>query len=339
MLSRLLAGSGLLRSKHLNNVGAVIILKPCSLNATAAIPFSSQFCTPSIWQHASSQRQSYFCKHSWAVPLGSSLAIASARYWALAGKRSMKSELELFLRNKQLLRAMFSWRHLSTRNAGGFRLSTFRPHSRSGSFANPEAVLWGLISLNLAVYLLWRFGDYSFMHKHFMVSVDNLMSGRLHTVLTSAFSHKDIYHLLFNMLGLYFFGREIALGFGGRRLLLLYLAGGVAGSLGHVVYCCYVLPWLKGVPRSFYYSRYSLPALGASGAVNAIVVFDILLNPRRVILIDFLFPVPAIFFGTYLVLKDLWGATRVNSETAHAGHLGGALVGAAAWMRLRSRWR
>ena len=43
-------------------------------------------------------------------------------------------------------------------------------------------------------------------------------------------------HLLSNMLGLYFFGREVGRAFGGRALLGLYLAGGLAGSLAHVAW-------------------------------------------------------------------------------------------------------
>jgi membrane associated rhomboid family serine protease len=40
-------------------------------------------------------------------------------------------------------------------------------------------------------------------------SLDNFKSGRLHTLLTSAFSHRDANHLLNNMTGLYFFGSSV----------------------------------------------------------------------------------------------------------------------------------
>lgn len=43
-------------------------------------------------------------------------------------------------------------------------------------------------------------------------------------------------HLLSNMLGLFFFGREVGGAFGGRALLGLYIAGGVAGSVAHCLW-------------------------------------------------------------------------------------------------------
>lgn len=41
------------------------------------------------------------------------------------------------------------------------------------------------------------------------ISLDNFRSGRLHTLLTSAFSHSDLDHLVTNMIGLYFFGLNV----------------------------------------------------------------------------------------------------------------------------------
>ena len=49
-------------------------------------------------------------------------------------------------------------------------------------------------------------------------------------------AQRDTMHLLGNMLGLYFFGREVGRAFGGRALLALYLAGGLVGSLAHVAW-------------------------------------------------------------------------------------------------------
>ncbi len=68
-----------------------------------------------------------------------------------------------------------------------------------------------------------------------MVSINSVLNWRLHTLVTSAFSQFTLEHLLPNMLGLYFFRSEIAQIFGGRYLVNLYLLGGIAGSLGHVI--------------------------------------------------------------------------------------------------------
>ncbi|MCD9644186.1 hypothetical protein HAX54_032334 [Datura stramonium] len=77
-----------------------------------------------------------------------------------------------------------------------------------GRFSTDRVVL-GLILTNVAVFLLWRVADNRFMMRNFMISVDNFTNGRVHTLITSAFSHIDSWHLISNMVGLYFFGTSI----------------------------------------------------------------------------------------------------------------------------------
>lgn len=204
--------------------------------------------------------------------------------------------------------------------------------------ASAPTVVLGLIGVNLVVFGMWQFVDPRFMANNFMVSINSVMSGRLHTIVTSAFSQARFDHLAMNMLGLYFFGTEIAQLFGGRWLLNLYLAGAIAGSVGHLVYCAFVVPWLENIPLSRFNARYTPSALGASGAVNAIVLLHIMLFPSRIIMVNLFIPVPAALFGVYLIGSDVWQARNEGSRTAHAGHLGGALVGALAWISVRRRW-
>ena len=73
-----------------------------------------------------------------------------------------------------------------------------------------------LIGINLAGWLLWQTNP-TFMKQNTMVSYESLSNLRLHTLLTSAFSHYDGWHLFTNMFALYFFGRDIGRLFGGRR--------------------------------------------------------------------------------------------------------------------------
>lgn len=91
-----------------------------------------------------------------------------------------------------------------------------------------DTVLYSLIGLNVGVYALWQLApDPSFARRHFVVSAAALADGRLHTLLTSAFSHRDgATHLLVNMVSLFFFGRAVGRALGGRALLSLYLAAG-----------------------------------------------------------------------------------------------------------------
>ncbi|XP_021634044.1 RHOMBOID-like protein 12, mitochondrial isoform X2 [Manihot esculenta] len=151
----------------------------------------------------------------------------------------------------------------------------------------------GLILANVAVFMLWRVADRKFMANNFMISLDNFKSGRLHTLITSAFSHIDAEHIISNMIGLYFFGVNIGRTFGPDYLLKLYVAGAIGGSLFYLVHHAFMAlstkgqgMWMKDTSRT--------PGLGASGAVNAIMLLDIFLNPRSTLYLDFFIPVPAI---------------------------------------------
>ncbi|MED6126220.1 hypothetical protein PIB30_076196 [Stylosanthes scabra] len=103
----------------------------------------------------------------------------------------------------------------------------------------PNVMVLGLIVANFAVFLLWRIADKSFMINNFTISLDNFKSGRLHTLITSAFSHIQFEHLFSNMIGLYFFGMNVGRNFGPEYLLKLYLAGAVGGSIFYLVHKAY----------------------------------------------------------------------------------------------------
>lgn len=205
---------------------------------------------------------------------------------------------------------------------------------------DPNVALWSLIGANCVVFGAWNVLSPSFMFHNFTVSVEGISEGRLHTLLLSAFSQKDGWHLLSNMFGLFFFGGEIGLLYGGSFLLALYAAGGVVGSISHVAYHRLIKPRMrtKNGSRNFFYNAlYSPPALGASGAVNAIVLLNCLLFPKRIIFLNLFIPVPAILLGIGFVCRDLLGATSDSSNIGHAAHLGGAACGVLAFFLLKSK--
>ena len=53
----------------------------------------------------------------------------------------------------------------------------------------------GLMGANVAVFLAWR-GDAHFMLRHFTTSWDAVREGRVHTLVLSAFSQRDTWHLI-----------------------------------------------------------------------------------------------------------------------------------------------
>ena len=93
-------------------------------------------------------------------------------------------------------------------------------------------VLYGIIGTNVAIFCVWSIEDLSlrrFMRNHFTLSAAAVWS-RPHTLLTSMFSHYDIWHLGANMVSLYFFGASAINLLGARAFLQLYLSGGLFSS-------------------------------------------------------------------------------------------------------------
>ncbi|KAL2935928.1 RHOMBOID-like protein 12 mitochondrial, partial [Bienertia sinuspersici] len=206
--------------------------------------------------------------------------------------------------------------------------------SRRYSGYSADSVVYGLLLANAAVFILWRVLPRDFMYKNFTISVDNFKSGRIHTLLTSAFSHIDMEHIASNMIGLYFFGSSIANMFGPDYLLKLYVAGAVVGSIFYLVHHVYLANTYKA-QGIFSRNPSRTPGLGASGAVNAILLLDIFLFPRKTLMFDFFIPVPAILLGIFLVGKDVLRIFEGDPQISGSAHLGGAAVAAVAWLRMR----
>ena len=84
-----------------------------------------------------------------------------------------------------------------------------------------DQVLYLIIGVNVAVYVLWQ-NDHlrRFMLQNMTISTDGVVrDGRLHTLLTSFFSHYSLGHLAANMITLWFFGGEMVALLGARRFL------------------------------------------------------------------------------------------------------------------------
>jgi membrane associated rhomboid family serine protease len=112
-------------------------------------------------------------------------------------------------------------------------------------------------------------------------------------VLSYAFVHdsSQIFHLLFNMLGLYFLGRSVEDKYGKLEFLRIYLMTAiVCGSL-----------WLV---KSFALNTPQTEILGASGAVICIEMLFVLNFPKETVYL-FVFPIPAWVLGVFLVLSNL----------------------------------
>ena len=163
------------------------------------------------------------------------------------------------------------------------------------------SVLLAIVGANCVVFLIWQ-NTYTrrFMGKHFAVSSAGLLKeGRYHTLITSIFSHYDVVHLGANMGCLLFFGKEVAAVLGRTRFAAMFVVSGLVSSLAQVA-------WPLIAPPQSRYSQYQL-GLGASGAVNAVVAYNVLTYPGRILMLFMVLPMPAIVPGLLFLGKDAVG--------------------------------
>ncbi len=182
------------------------------------------------------------------------------------------------------------------------------------------SLLYVIIGLNCLVSMQ-AIKDASFKDKLIFSPYLIKHENQWYRLFTHSWIHADWQHLFFNMVSLYFLGEFLLnqwlIDFGVLKgniiFLLLYLAGGVAAT---------VLPYFKNK------DAYSYKALGASGAVSAVIFAAILWNPNMQLGLLFIpFPIPAYIFGPLYLLIEYFAMRNIKSGIAHDAHLGGALFG------------
>jgi membrane associated rhomboid family serine protease len=199
--------------------------------------------------------------------------------------------------------------------------------SPTSGFAPEWSAVNAIIAINVAVWLanFILAGDLFREFFSLKVSVNELLClrsdlpshlWRFWTLLTYGFLHDDRapWHLLFNMLTLWFFGRPVEAITGRAEFVRFYLTAIVVAGLA----------WLiserigGGGPAS--------RLVGASGGVMAVLAAFIWYYPRQTVLIYGIIPVPAWALGILYFLSDLQGA-GTQSNVAHVAHLAGAGFG------------
>lgn len=208
-------------------------------------------------------------------------------------------------------------------------------------------VLYTIMGINGLVFCGWssisNWSEKQFMINNFTMSEKGVLRDhRYHTIITHFFSHQEFFHLASNMFSLYFFGSDAILTLGANRFLTLYMGGGLISAAATFL-IPRILEEMRGnnkMERWYQNAQSSMRLnLGASGAVSAVVVLGIILNPYRTIFVFPLpVPLPAWFVGVGFVGQDVWGALhQEGSRVGHSAHLGGAIYGALYYLLLRRR--
>jgi membrane associated rhomboid family serine protease len=171
-----------------------------------------------------------------------------------------------------------------------------------------------LVGINVAVYVAELaqgggvYGVNSTIYTKGVLWAPLIADGDYWRLLTAAFLHYGPFHLILNMLGLWWFGSLLEQRIGSGRFLLLYLVSGLAGSAGALV----VSP--------------NNPTVGASGAIFGILGAGLVLEQQR----DYVFGGSALgVIVANLVLTFAW-----SGNISVGGHIGGLIGGAAATLAL-----
>src|SRR3989454_2358296 len=139
------------------------------------------------------------------------------------------------------------------------------------------------------------------------------------TIVTYMFLHANFSHLLFNMLGLYFFGPRVEMVLGSKRFIALYLTSGFSGAL----------LWLATAVFTP-----EVGMVGASAAIFGVFYAFARFWPRERVLVWFVLPLQARTFVIVMTVLSLIGGMggRFEPGVAHFAHLGGFAGG---WLFFR----
>lgn len=154
---------------------------------------------------------------------------------------------------------------------------------------------------------------------HFLMISSDMWHNFTHpwVFITSMFLHEGFFHILFNMLFLYWFGRIVGDLIGDRHILPLYLLGGLVGGITFIA-SANLLGYGGG---SVHF------ALGASGAVMAIVVASAVIAPDYMMHLILIGAVRLKYIVLVLVFLDMIAVANMTNTGGHFAHLGGALFG------------
>jgi len=197
-------------------------------------------------------------------------------------------------------------------------------------FFRKNDALTGFIAVNVAVFVLYHlvrlfYVLFAALH-HFpldqwlAVPADtDMLLRRPWTLLTYMFFHQGTFHLLFNMLWLYWFGKIFRIYFSGWQLANVYILGGLAGAL------FYILSY--NIFPVFSEDKYFKILLGASAGVLAVVMAISCYVPKYTINILFLGRVRLMTIALVSVVIDVIAISASDNPGGHIAHIGGALFG------------
>jgi len=199
-------------------------------------------------------------------------------------------------------------------------------------FFKDSSILPRLIIINLGIWILvqvafiigWAFNSSDLYIEELILEYLALPASlelliyRPWTLITYMFLHTSFWHILFNMLWLYWFGKIFTEYLNQRQFLVTYLLGGVAGGVLYILAYNVFPVFEEVIPHA--------RALGASASVMAIVASISLYVPNYAINMIFLGRVKIFYMALALFILDFF-MIRHGNAGGHIAHIGGAVYG------------
>lgn len=180
---------------------------------------------------------------------------------------------------------------------------------------HPSHLVYGLLGANAVVFGLWQLPKYwKFLQRYMLLEKDHIYSKW--SLIGSAFSHQEVWHLGMNMLALWSFGTSLASILGASNFFSLYMNSAIAGSLFSI--------WYPRIARLGMIG----PSLGASGALFGVFgCFSYLFPSAQILLL--VFPIPGGAWVAFLgaCAWNAAGCVLRWGSFDYAAHLGGSLIG------------
>jgi membrane associated rhomboid family serine protease len=232
------------------------------------------------------------------------------------------------------------WRNLPTgknKGVGIYDRDYYRRSQPGFSLRMPQSMVVKLIIINAALFLIdGLLFPSKLLEDH---KLTNLLCTNSETLwhpwmwwqfLTCGFVHdpNNAMHIIANMAGLFFLGRNVEQLYGSKEFLRIYLVMIVLGSI------CFALG--SAVTNALAHQATYYTLLGASGAVSGVTILFVLNFPNATLmLIPIPIPIKAWVIGVLIVVYNLFGTIAQSGNVAFGVHLAGIVF---AWLYFQHRW-
>ena len=197
-----------------------------------------------------------------------------------------------------------------------------RDYMQGSGYKPPMSMSGKLIIALVVIFMLQCINDVyvgSPIQGYLALTSDWIKNGYLWQLFTFQLLHMNLFHLLFNCLGLWFIGRAVENILGVKRYLFAFFGCGLIGGL------------LQGTLMVLFPAHYGAYIFGASAGVSGIFAIFARLHGKDEIRINFILPVRAdVLLWISLGIAVFFTLVPTpRSGIAHAAHLGGLLAGIA----------